>query len=131
MPVRYVWGDPEQKTVLRYLVEGQWNWNDYHKAVRMSLFALHGLDHDVDVVIDMTGTEKLPAGAATHIRSFGKRDNPCLTGRAIVIGMDAGFVQRLLGETSESERVLQSGDQYIYFVDDEEAAQTLLDQWRR
>lgn len=127
MPVRFAWDDPERKTILRYLIEGDWNWKDYHNAVRMSLFALHGLDHDVDVVIDMRGSDKLPAGAAAHIHSFGKRGNPRLTGRAIVIGLDADFVQGFLGQSTE--RILQTGDQTVHFVDDEDAAQALLSQW--
>ena len=125
MGITYAWEDENRKTVLRYTAEGDWNWNDYHKAVRMSLFMLHNLGHDVDVIIDLSGTGKIPAGAVAHVRSFGKRLNLHMTGNAVVIGMDATVEKSLLA--GRDERVLRVGEQAIYFVDDNESAQAIID----
>ena len=129
MGVHFSWDDEEKNTVIRYTAEDDWNWNHYHKAVQMSLFALHRIGHDVDVIVDLSGTDKIPVGAMAHVRSFGKRQNPHLTGRAIVIGLDRDTELSLRGG-DDSERVLHVGEQTIYFVDDEAAAQALLTQLR-
>ena len=45
MPLDFVWDD-DAKTVIRYRARGRWNWNDFHKTVRISTFQLDRLDHD-------------------------------------------------------------------------------------
>jgi len=125
MGFEYSWDDDEAQTVLRYTAVGDdWNWNDYHKTVRTALFALHRIGHAVDVVVDLSDTDHLPGGAVAHVRSFGKRQNPNLTGRAVVIGLDRDIERTLTG--GSDERVLRFGEQILYFVDDEASAQKVL-----
>lgn len=109
--------------VLRYVAEGQWNWNDYHKAVRIAFFSLNNVDHPVDVILDLSQSIKTPSGAVAHLRTVGKPDHPKLTGRGIIINLDRDTRRKLAGN---DENKFEMGDQIIYFVDDEAQAQALL-----
>jgi len=118
------WDDKDTQTVMRFRAEGVWNWNDYHKAVRMAMFTLHKHDKPVDVIVDLSGTDHLPGGALAHVRSFGKRLNPNMTGRAVVIDLDADTERALLA--GNDARLLRHGEQTIYFVDSDAEARALL-----
>lgn len=127
MGMRFEWDDDE-KTVIRYVAEGTWNWTDFHRSVRVSLFALHKLGHPVDTILDLTHSAKTPGGAIAHIRSVGKPQQEHISGRAIVIGLDAETETKLLA--GQPERMLRFGEQTIHFVDDEQQAQAILLTWR-
>ena len=127
MSFNFEWHD-EWKRAMRYIAEGLWNWKDYHQAVRAAAFSLTAVDHPVDSVIDLRGGTRpsLPAGAAAHVRSFGRRTHARLSGRAAVIGLPAGEAERLgLGP----ERTLPTGDGFVQFVDSEEELERLLAGW--
>ena len=128
MGFTYTWDDPDNLSVMRFTATDPWTWNDYHKAVRMALFTLHNHPQPVDLIIDLSPATRLPGGALAHVRSFGKRLNPSMTGRVIVIGLDAEIEARL--RAGRDERVLQMQDRTIYFADDEAAAQAILSQLR-
>lgn len=123
MGFRYHW-DNDEHTILRYTAEPPWNWNDYHKTVRMASFSLHNLGHPVDVVIDLRQTQQLPGGAVAHVRTFGKRLHPNLSGRVVVIGLDEAVVRQVA-----QDGVLQIEDQTVYFVKDEAEADTIIKNW--
>jgi len=127
MPFHFEWYD-ESKRVMRYIAEGHWNWKDYHQAARASAFSLTAVDHPVDSVIDLRGGTRsdLPAGAAAHVRSFGRATSARLTGRAAVIGLPQGEAERLgLGP----ERRLSTTDGFVKFVESEAELERLLAAW--
>lgn len=125
MPLDFVWDD-DAKTVIRYRARGRWNWNDFHKTVRISTFQLDRLDHDVDTILDLSESERLPAGAVGHLRTLGKADHAHRLPRAIVVGADAA-VQSQLGAV---DGVYRAEGQSLYFVANEDEAQRLLAKWR-
>ena len=90
MPFRFEWYD-ESKRAMQYIADGDWNWKDYHQAVRAAAFSLTAVSHPVDSIIDLRNSSRasLPAGASAHIRSFGRVTSARLTGRAAVIGLPA------------------------------------------
>ena len=96
MPFQFEWKDESRRAML-YLAEGDWNWKDYHHAVRASAFTLTAVDHPVDSVIDLRGGTRisLPAGASAHLRTFGRVTQVRLTGRAAVIGLSDSEANRL------------------------------------
>jgi len=128
MPFRFVWRDAEQ-TAMQYIADGLWDWRDYHACARASTFSMHRHPHPVDAVIDLRGgrRERLPGGATAHVRSFGKRLSPALSGRVIVIGCPASD-REALGVTAEG--TLPVVDGVAYFVDDDAQADALLARWR-
>lgn len=129
MPFRYEWKD-ESKRVICYIAEGDWNWKDYHHAARASAFTLSGVDHPVDCLINLRGSGRrdLPAGFAAHVRSFGKRMQACLSGRAVVIGMPKEGMDALL---LDEENTLFTSDGAVRFVADEAELERVLRAWAR
>lgn len=128
MSFKIAW-DNDEKTVMRYSAHGQWNWRDYHGAIRQSLYTLHRHPHLVDVIIDIRGGDRaaLPSGLAAHGRTFGKKLSPQMSGRAIAIGFPPEAVAVLgVGE----DRTMTTPDGFVVFVDTDEEAQTIIKQWR-
>jgi len=127
MPVHFKWLD-EQKRALRFVAEGTWNWKDYHQAVRAAAFSLSAVNHPVDCIIDLRRSARpsLPAGAAAHLRSFGRRTQSCLTGRAAVIGLPAKEADRL---GFSRDRRLPTIDGFVQQVDSAEELKQLLAEW--
>ncbi|MCY4070557.1 MAG: hypothetical protein OXG60_04625 [Chloroflexi bacterium] len=127
MPFRYAWKDAS-KRVICYIAEGDWNWKDYHQAARASAFTLSGVDHPVDCLIDLRRSARrdLPAGLAAHVRSFGKKMQACLTGRAVVIGMPGEGIDSLLLDDDDT---LSTSDGAVRFVADEAELERVLRAW--
>ena len=127
MGFRFEWRD-KRKRAMCYLAEGDWNWRDYHQAVRAAAFSLMDAAGPVDSVIDLRGSTRraLPAGASAHIRSFGKRTGARLTGRALVIGLDQRAWQAL-GAGADGE--LETSDGFVLFVADEAELDAVLSEW--
>lgn len=125
MPFEFVWGD-ESKTVVHYVAAGRWNWNDYHKIVRISTFSFGSLDHKIEAVVDLRGGEGMPAGAVGHVRMMGKPSHPNRTPRAIVLGVPPD-VQRALGAV---DGVAGTPEQQLVFVETDEQVKAVLAGWR-
>jgi hypothetical protein len=123
MGVRFEWVTPEKK-IIRYIVEGDWNWKLFHTCVRISLFAMHNHPHPVDTLIDLRGSTRpqMPAGLAAHARSFGKKHTPALSGRAVVIGLPAADLAAL---NLDAHNTLITPDGSVVFAEDEQAAYTI------
>ena len=127
MPFRFEWKDDSKRAIV-YIATGEWNWRDYHQIVRAAAFSLTAVDHPVDSVIDFRASARdgLPAGAAAHIRSFGRATQANLSGRAAVIGLGASEIERLrLGPG----RTLITSDGVVKFVDSMAELQNLLAEW--
>ncbi|MCU0497153.1 MAG: hypothetical protein MUF87_07380 [Anaerolineae bacterium] len=126
MGVEYSWFN-DQQMAIRYTASGQWDWKDYHTCVRMSLFLLHQHPHQVDSVIDLRNGTRLPAGLAPHVRTFGKRGHPQLTGRALVIGMPTDALIKL---GVDDQRRLITPDGIIQFVQTDSELIATLATWQ-
>lgn len=127
MPVRFEWYDAS-KRAMRYIAEGDWNWKDYHQAVRAAAFSLTAADYPADSVIDLRGSARpsLPAGASAHVRSFGRVSSARLTGRATVIGLSEGEGDKL---GLSPERTLGTSDGFVQFVESDMELAQLLAEW--
>jgi len=127
MPFNYKWKDDTRRAML-YIVEGDWNWKDYHHVVRVSTFAMTGVEHSVDSVIDLRGSTRpsLPAGLLGHVRSFGAKKHPALSGRALVIGMPPEGIETL---QVRDDHTLPTKDGYVKFVDNEDDMTAVLQTW--
>lgn len=126
MPIRFEWVSPE-KRVMRYVIAGDWNWHEYHRVVRVSIFQMmnhpEGCVHSLIDLRDSATT--FPAGVQAHARTFGKRYTPALSGRVIVLGMP----DRMKAQLRLENDTLTTPDGVAYFVDTLEAVQALLEQW--
>lgn len=113
---------------MRYIVEGDWNWHDYHRAVRVSLFAMINHPRTVHSLIDLraSGRAALPAGFGAHARTFGKRGTPALSGKAVVLGVR---LEQLPPSILDADGTLATPDGRVYFAQSEDEARALLQSW--
>ena len=127
MPFHFEWKDESRRAIV-YIAVGEWNWKDYHQAVRAAAFTLAAVDHPVDSVVDLRASTRarLPAGAPAHVRSFGRVTQACLTGRAAVIGPPAREIERL---QLRPDRTLPTADGFVKFVDSNAELEEVLAEW--
>ena len=125
MPFDFRW-DNDEKTVMRYVAEGLWNWNEFHKNMRRSTLWFDQVSHPVDVIVDLRGGDRLPAGAIGHLRSLGTKTHANSTGRAVILGVD-GETQRKLGAVNG---VYADRERHLRFVETDEAAYETIRRWR-
>lgn len=126
MPFSFRW-DNDDKTIMRFVAEGRWNWNDFHKNVRRSTLWLDQVQHPVDVIFDLRSGDRLPVGAVGHLRSVGTETHANSTGRAVLLGVDAE-TQRLLGAV---DGVYQDSHRLLRFAETDEAAAAIIAEWRQ
>jgi hypothetical protein len=125
MPVEQHWQN-ESRTLIRVRAFGVWNWRDFHQTMQRAILRMFEVTHAVDVIIDLRGTIRLPAGAVGHIRSMGKSQHVNMPARVIIIGADADLRARI----GAADGIYQTTDALIHFVDDDDAAAALLESWR-
>lgn len=127
---RYEWLDDEKK-VMRYIAENNWNWRDYHACIRASLFAMINHPHSVDTLIDLSEStrEAMPSGLAAHINTFGKVLTPALSGHAVVLKMPDTDRKKLMQMLNE-DGTYSTGQGLVYFADTQAEAMELLAQIR-
>jgi hypothetical protein len=122
----YTWIDPE-KTILCYTAQTGWTWRDYHACARVATITLKPRETPVDILIDLSASERIPAGLPGHSRTFGQRLVPALSGRAAVIGLPDESLQALL---PDGTRLLPTEDGQIYFATSQAEAIRQLMAWR-
>lgn len=124
MPVDFKW-DNDEKTILRVVAVMPWNWNDFHKAMRRASFLLDTVKHDVDLLIDLRQSIKLPAGALGHIRSLGVAIHPNNPDRAVILGLD----ETIAGPLGGDDRTYSDGTRLLRFVESDDEAQAVIEGW--
>jgi hypothetical protein len=62
MGISVQWDNDEQ-TIIQYVFEGRWTWNDLYAALDQVQTMAASVDHQVDAIIDLTGADLMPAGA--------------------------------------------------------------------
>ncbi|MGB7339725.1 MAG: hypothetical protein WBC91_12600 [Phototrophicaceae bacterium] len=121
---RYGWYD-EDKTILSYIAESDWNWRDWHAGWQPAKFSLIQHVGNVHTVIDFREQTRtaMPAGINAHFNSFGKSLSPKLSGKAVVIGLpESGRAQLML----DADGTFETKTGRLYFVQTDEEAQALL-----
>jgi hypothetical protein len=126
--MRYEWYNAE-KTAVRYIMEDDWNWRDYHAGVRASLFSMMNHPRSVDSVIDLREhtRNKMPSGLSAHMSSFGKKLNKVLSGNAVVIGLSDA---ERLSLPLNPDGTLSTSDGAVYFAADDDEARAILKRLR-
>jgi len=125
MGIHFTW-DTQLEDVARYTAHDPWDWKEFHRVVRVSTFSFYKAKRLVDSIVDFRGTT-LPAGAVGHIRSIGRKQNEFMSGRAVVIGLDAATVQQI----GAVDGIFRTGEQSIAFADDNDEAYQIMQLWRK
>ncbi|MFC1959902.1 hypothetical protein ACFLYO_04260 [Chloroflexota bacterium] len=98
MPISVIWDD-EEHTILRYLLEGTWQWSEFRPVIAEADGLSRTVDHRVDIIADLTTSAPLPVRNAFPTLKYMAElssDN-VLQGVFVVVG-GGGFV-RALGKT--------------------------------
>ena len=73
MGVSAVW-DNEAHTIIRYIYEGKWTWDEWYIVADQVQEMLKSVDHQVAMIID-TRTSSLPPGAISRFRTISSRSD--------------------------------------------------------
>jgi hypothetical protein len=116
--------DNDEKTILRYVFVGDWNWDDYLDCLNEGRKMMAEIDHPVCVLNDMQAMGKLPPNFASTAKSV-ISSRPKNTGLAIFLTSNAFFkvMYRVLAQL-----IPNVPTEYI-LVNNEEAAYLKLNNW--
>lgn len=65
MGIKVEW-DTKDNTIIRYDLEGLWNWDDYRAAVAQSTRMMEGVDYPVGIIANFRADTMVPRGASAH-----------------------------------------------------------------
>jgi hypothetical protein len=87
MGISVVW-DNAEKTVIRYVFNGSWNWHDFRTAVASSDLMLDTVTHITDFILDVTyGAGGVPQNALMNMHAIFDNLHPRV-GRIVFAGRD-------------------------------------------
>jgi len=70
MGIDVIW-DNEAKTIIRYVYDGRWTWEDFDKARALAVQLEDTVPHQVDAIVDVQKSSVLPTGTITRAREVG------------------------------------------------------------
>lgn len=126
MPIRVIW-DNEEKTVIQYLYEGRWTWDDFYKALNQARAMIDTVNHKVDFIVNIKSSSILPENALSRGQSIGSSPHPN-QGVTIVVGANS-FMQSMYNIFSKVYGKA-AGNLKISFVATPEEAQAKLKERR-
>jgi hypothetical protein len=129
MGISVKWDNDEQ-TIIQYVFDGRWSWNDLYTALDKVKEMSCSVDHRVDAIINFSNADLIPSGS---IFSFdGKKQAQKLARKAsetrgtIVIAGANGFIRGIYDTFRMFDQNISSG---VYFTDSVKQARSfLLDQ---
>lgn len=87
MGITILW-DNEEKTIIRYVYEGRWVWDDLHHARVQVHEMLNTVNHPVGIIVDVRESTLVPNGALSQGRQFATTSPTTHPneGRTIIVG---------------------------------------------
>jgi hypothetical protein len=73
--IKIVWDD-DTKTVIRYVFDTQWSWDDFFTAKAEAYTRIDTVSHKVGIIMDAPPDVTLPPNALTHGRTALKNKHP-------------------------------------------------------
>lgn len=98
MPISVRW-ENEDKTIVRWTLEGAWTWDEFREAQEELHLMIRDLDYQVDVIADMRSAPALPKETfhnfkSAELRAVPNRDRVILVGASLLVkGMATTFNQ--------------------------------------
>lgn len=85
MSVQVVWDDAQQ-TIIRYIFDGAWTWNEVAQGIAVSNAWLEAAPgRTIDFIYDLRASQGLPDGALAFLRKYVNKVHEG-TGRQVVVG---------------------------------------------
>lgn len=113
--------DNDEKTILRYTFQGNWNWDDYLESLTIGRKMMAEVEHEVSIINDMRQMTQLPPNFVNTARNV-ITSRPDNTGLAVFLTTNAFFqaTHRILGRILEEVPI-----RYILVSTEEEAYQKI------
>ncbi|MFN8375086.1 MAG: hypothetical protein U0694_19695 [Anaerolineae bacterium] len=92
MSVRVLW-DNEQKTIVRYVVEGKWTWEEMYPAYNQAIEMEKAQPHRVHVILDMRKAIGVPANVMMHMKNISDKQ-PANIGLSVFV-TNSSFIHSL------------------------------------
>lgn len=83
MPIQVVWDNDEQ-SVIRYIIEGAWTWQEMNAAVVTSNAMLDNATGKVHFIHDMRTSSGIPGSALSNLKRFIGKEHP-KTGQSVIV----------------------------------------------
>jgi hypothetical protein len=87
MGITAVW-DNDEKTIIRYIYDGSWTWDDFYTAFGQAYKMIDTVNHRVDIIVDVRMSSLLPQNALSRGRQLSTSTHTN-QGRTIVVGANA------------------------------------------
>jgi hypothetical protein len=121
MGVRTVWLDDEH-SVLGYLFEGNWTWDEMRRAIQQADTLMSTVDHAVDFIADTRGVGLIPSDVVTNFRELAVSSppHPNYGGLTVFVGTNT-LIRNLLNMASNIYRQLNQYHRFVFVATTEEA----------
>ena len=86
--------DNDAKTIIRCIYAGSWEWSDMHRSIAEVKALMQSVAHTVDIIIDVTHSQVLPANPLTHLDNLHSLPREANAGQTILVGANM-FVKRI------------------------------------
>jgi hypothetical protein len=87
--------DNDEKTTLRYIYTGRWNWDEYNNAVSRAHELVAGIDYPINVIADFSESRLMPDLAISGFKKS-LETNPINFNIAVIV-TTSELLLRLLG----------------------------------
>lgn len=92
MSIKVLWDDTD-KTIIRYMYEGRWTWDDFQNAYVEAKVMLDEVNHKVALIIDVRNSSLLPNGILSRAKNQSRTRHPN-EDTVVIVGANA-FVRAI------------------------------------
>ncbi|RMF79804.1 MAG: hypothetical protein D6737_10200 [Chloroflexi bacterium] len=85
--------DNNQRTVIRYIFEGTWQWQDFYQSIADGHVLMNEVDYRVHAIIDIQNSHTFPKDLLLHLKPINTKLHPN-TGMTVLVGANS-FVHAL------------------------------------
>ena len=125
MSIMVVWDNPE-KTIMRFIYNGQWSMDNFYQALQESHDLMNTVDHRVGLIIDVQNSKLVPNGVLSHGKNVTLRKHPN-QGKNVIVGA-SGFIRTLFDVYKKVYRSTFEEGAYAFAGSLDEARSMLLQQ---
>ena len=122
MGISVNWANEEQ-TIVRWIFDGPWTWQDFLDAQTQSNALLATVDHRVDIVGNLINSPSLPANALSAYKGVLKRAAPNI-GLIVLVG-SSSFVKAMVRTFNSIFRGSAPGTNFAFANSEAEAFEVI------
>lgn len=114
MSITVVWDNPE-KTVLRFIYEGRWTWDEFHPVINQGNQMTREVEHKVVSIVDMRAASDVPPNALVHLKRVMEQAAKYPNNSGVTIFLDAeAFGKAILSMLKQVYPLLASQMEFLH-----------------